>query len=113
MRDLSQVKPRLRVAAMFSPPFHTLGVFTQVLYPIYCRLCTAVYPPVVFSTTDTPMIPSPDNVLDHIRRTNSKAMVTIPAILQAWSHSQEAIDYLKTCVSVVGTCSLLSSTIMI
>ncbi|KAF9463989.1 putative nonribosomal peptide synthetase [Collybia nuda] len=100
MSDLSMLRPRLIMAAMFSPPFHTLGVYTQLLHPIYCRVCIAVYPPVVFSTTDLPMIPSPDNVLDHMRRTNSTSMVTIPLMLQAWSHSQEAIDFLKTFVFV-------------
>jgi hypothetical protein len=89
------------MGGMSSPSFHTLGIYTQLLHPIYCLACVAVYPPTVFSSTDLPLIPSADNVLDHLRRTESKALVTIPATLQAWSHSQEAVDFLKTFVFVV------------
>jgi hypothetical protein len=90
------------MGGMSSPSFHTLGIYTQLLHPIYCLACVAVYPPTVFSSTDLPLIPSADNVLDHLRRTHCEALVTIPATLQVWSHSQEAIDFLKTFVFVVS-----------
>ncbi|KAG6906942.1 putative NRPS-like protein biosynthetic cluster [Tephrocybe rancida] len=89
-------KPRVRIAGMMLPSFHTLGVYTQVLYTLVGVNSVGVYPPQVTSREATPMMPTPDNILDHTRRTKSNSMITIPALLQIWAQSPEAVDLLKT-----------------
>ncbi|KAG6852048.1 hypothetical protein C0991_003596 [Blastosporella zonata] len=89
-------KPRVRIAGMMLPSFHTLGVYVQILYTLIGVDSVGVYPPQVTSREATPMMPTPDNILDHTRRTKSNAMITIPALLQVWARSPEAIDLLKT-----------------
>lgn len=41
-------------------------------------------------------MPTPSNILQHTMKTRSNALVTIPALLQVWAQSKEAIDVLKT-----------------
>ncbi|KAG6810396.1 putative NRPS-like protein biosynthetic cluster [Tricholoma furcatifolium] len=89
-------KPRVRIAGMMLPSFHTLGVYVQVLYALFGVNSIGVYPPQVTSTEMTPMMPTPDNILDHTRRTKCNSMITIPTLLQIWAQSQEAVDLLKT-----------------
>ncbi|KAG5721421.1 Linear gramicidin synthase subunit D [Termitomyces sp. T112] len=89
-------RPQLRIGAMMLPSFHTLGIYVQVLCPLFGLTSVGVYPPQVTSREMTPMIPTPENILDHTLRTKSNSMMTIPALLQIWTQSIEAIDLLKT-----------------
>ncbi|KNZ74034.1 Linear gramicidin synthase subunit D [Termitomyces sp. J132] len=89
-------RPHLRIGAMMLPSFHTLGIYVQVLYPLFGLISVGVYPPQVTSREMTPMIPTPENILEHTRRTKSNSMMTIPALLQIWAQSIEAVDLLKT-----------------
>lgn len=93
--DFRDANPRVRVACMPLPPFHTLGIYTQMLTPIFGTVPIALYPPMALSISQLPMVPSPDNILEHTRRTRSNAMAIIPALLQVWSQSQDAIEILK------------------
>ncbi|KAG6878934.1 putative NRPS-like protein biosynthetic cluster [Termitomyces sp. T32_za158] len=89
-------RPRVRVAAMMLPPFHTLGIYVQILYPMFGLVSLGVYPPQVTSSERTPMIPTPENIFRHTRCSESNSMVTIPALLQVWAQSPEAVDFLRT-----------------
>jgi len=93
--------PRLRMAAMHLPPFHTLGIFAQLILPLFGCTTVAVYPPVVGSRELLPTLPTPDNVLDHVQRTKSNALMSIPTFLQLWRQDQKAIDILSTLQFVV------------
>ncbi|RDB20739.1 Non-canonical non-ribosomal peptide synthetase FUB8 [Hypsizygus marmoreus] len=88
--------PRVRIAGMPLPSFHTLGIYAQVLYTLVGMSSVGVYPPLVTSKELLPMMPTPDNILDHTRRTKSNAMITIPALLQIWAQTQDAVDLLKS-----------------
>ncbi|KAG6899436.1 hypothetical protein C0993_010311 [Termitomyces sp. T159_Od127] len=88
--------PRARIAAMTLPPFHTLGIHIQILYSMFGLVSMGVYPPQVTSREKTPMIPTPENILEHIQRSKSNSMITIPALLQVWAQSPEAVDVLRT-----------------
>lgn len=103
MRDLASVEPRIRMGGQASPSFHTLGIYTQLLHTVYCGAIVSLYPPTVFSKKDLPIAPTSDNIIDHLRRTQCMGLIIIPSIVQIWSHSQEAIDYLKTLLMVVST----------
>ncbi|TFK74161.1 acetyl-CoA synthetase-like protein [Pluteus cervinus] len=83
-------------ACMALPPFHALGVFIETMYPVFHQLTIAVYPPCVFSKGQLPMIPSPDNIIEHVRRINPDALVIVPAFLQAWARSPSAISVLNS-----------------
>ncbi|KAG6864081.1 hypothetical protein C0993_009449, partial [Termitomyces sp. T159_Od127] len=89
-------RPRARIAAMMLPPFHTLGIYVQILYAMFGLVSLGVYPPQVTSSEKMPIIPTPENILEHIRRSKSNSMITIPALLQVWAQSPDAIDLLRT-----------------
>ncbi|KAG6896169.1 putative NRPS-like protein biosynthetic cluster, partial [Termitomyces sp. T32_za158] len=89
-------RPRVRIAAMMLPPFHTLGIYVQILYTMFGLVSLGVYPPQVTASERTPMIPTPENILKHTRCSESNSMITIPALLQVWAQSPEAVDFLRT-----------------
>lgn len=91
------------MAVMALPPFHTLGVHCQILNTIYGLKSVSVYPPTAWlSETAMPFIPTPDNILDHTRRTKSNSIMIIPSLLQIWAQDPKAIDFLKTLIVVVS-----------
>ena len=102
------------------PTFHALGFLLQVCYP----MCTGK--PVVVHAPQYPSPPTvahPQNILEVARMAQCTALVVLPSFLevgrttdphfdfvnvsQAWSHSQEAIDYLKTTEVVVSPLPVL------
>ncbi|RDB20216.1 Non-canonical non-ribosomal peptide synthetase FUB8 [Hypsizygus marmoreus] len=94
--DFRDNNPRLSVACMALPPFHSMGIYMQILNPIYGIVPAAMYPPKVFHEEDIPVMPSPNNLLEHAQANNSNAIVVVPSFLQVWSTSKEAMGYLKT-----------------
>lgn len=86
------------------PPFHTLGIYVQVLDALYAVVSIGVFPPLVTSPELIPVTPTPENILEHTRRTKSNAMITIPTLLQSWAQSQDNIDLLKSLEFVVSLC---------
>ncbi|KAJ7257509.1 putative aminoadipate reductase [Mycena haematopus] len=89
------------IAAMPIPPFHMSGMQVLFLTAIHGRIPTAVFPPTATSPDALPMFPSPENVIEHSRRTGCKSMMILPAFVVAWAQSQESIDYLAT-LDVLG-----------
>ncbi|GLB38113.1 putative acetyl-CoA synthetase-like protein [Lyophyllum shimeji] len=87
--------PRVRIAGMMLPSFHTLGIYTQVLYTLFGTTSVGVYPPHATSRDKTPVLPTPANILDHTRRTACNAMITIPALLGVWAQDEEAVRVLR------------------
>ncbi|TFK74185.1 putative aminoadipate reductase [Pluteus cervinus] len=87
-------RKHVTIACMALPPFHAIGVFVQNMYPVFHQLTIAVYPPCVFSKGQLPITPSPDNVIEHTRRTKAGALIIVPAFLQAWARLPSAISVL-------------------
>ncbi|TFK59329.1 putative aminoadipate reductase [Pluteus cervinus] len=83
------------VGCMALPPFHSFSVFSQTMYSIFHQLTIAVYPPRVLAKGQLPVIPSPDNIIEHIRLTKADALMIVPAFLQAWARSPDAMSVLK------------------
>ncbi|KAF4610095.1 hypothetical protein D9613_010628 [Agrocybe pediades] len=81
---------------MALPAFHTLGVISQVLHSIYALTIIALYPPVATSPSALPVMPTPDNILDHARRTKCDCLITIPALLQIWAQDKASVEALAT-----------------
>ncbi|KAG6812313.1 hypothetical protein H0H93_013889, partial [Arthromyces matolae] len=91
-----QLEPRRQIGSMMLPSFHTLGIYLQILFPLFSLNPVAVYPPMVTSMEMTPMMPNPENIIDHAARTKCDGMMVIPALLQAWAQSPKAIEFLKS-----------------
>ncbi|KAF9223046.1 acetyl-CoA synthetase-like protein [Gyrodon lividus] len=85
-----------RLGVMGLPPFHTYGVVVQLYLPIAYLVTAVLYPP--RSATDPrvpPVIPTSDNILDSVRRTKCKILITVPTFLEQWVTSKDAIEELK------------------
>ncbi|KAJ7077650.1 hypothetical protein B0H15DRAFT_789481 [Mycena belliarum] len=90
------------VAAMPIPGFHLIGIYGLLLKPIYGGITIALYPPTALTPGALPVFPSPDNILANTRKTKSKVMFTLPALLAIWAKSPDAIEFLKT-LSFIAT----------
>ena len=105
--EFRDVVPSLRLAAMHFPPFHSVGVMVQIMLALRTCITVALYPPVTKRPELLPIMPTPENVLDHLQRTKSNGIVTIPSNLQIWSHDPKCIDILKGLIFVVRRFGLL------
>ena len=99
--DYRDFIPRPRIAGMHLPPFHTLGFMVQILYALRSCTTVALYPPVTRRPDLLPIMPTPQNILDHTRRTKSTGIITIPSIIQVWSQDPKSVDFLKSLEFVV------------
>lgn len=93
--------PRLRMSGMGLPPFHIIGFFLFTLLPVYHGIPVPILPPVDTVASVLPLTPSPDIILDHIKRTKSTALMTIPALLNAWAQSKDDVTILASLNIVV------------
>ncbi|KAF7373859.1 General substrate transporter [Mycena sanguinolenta] len=89
------------LAGMAIPPFHMSGILVQFLTAVHERIPVALFPPTATSPDALPVFPSPENVLEHSRRTGCKSMILLPFFIVAWAQSAESVEYLRT-LSVVG-----------
>ena len=86
---------------MHLPPFHTLGFMVQILYALRSCTTVALYPPVTKRPDLLPIMPTPQNILDHTRRTGSTGIIAIPSIVQIWAQDPRSVDFLKSLDFVV------------
>lgn len=98
---LREVKDRT-VGGMALPAFHTLGFASQVLRSTYGLCNIALYPPIADATSKLPVMPTPDNIIEHARRTGCEDLVGIPALFQVWVQQKETVDYLASLKLVVS-----------
>ncbi|KAG5723894.1 Linear gramicidin synthase subunit D [Termitomyces sp. T112] len=95
--DLRCSYPRFTLGAMSLPPFHTYGLAIQLFKPIYGVLSVTVFPPnSALSKILPPIVPSPENILEHMKLTKSDAIETLPTFIQVWALVPEAVKYLKS-----------------
>jgi len=90
------------IGSMALPAFHTLGVISHLLHSTYALSPIALYPPAAFTPSQLPPMPTPDNILDHLRRNKSETLITIPALLQIWAQDKAAVDFLATLKMIVS-----------
>ncbi|KAG6878149.1 hypothetical protein C0993_011567 [Termitomyces sp. T159_Od127] len=89
--------PRLTIGCMCMPPFHAFGIGMQLFSAVYGVFCIAVYPPTsALPELLPPIVPSPENILEHMKLTKSDILVAPPTLYQIWATSPEAVKYLKT-----------------
>ncbi|KAF9058549.1 putative aminoadipate reductase [Rhodocollybia butyracea] len=100
---------KLRVGSFGLPSFHALGILIQIFVPTYASTPVGVYPPVVSSAEALPITPTPDNIIEHLKRTSCTASFAIPSMVQIWANLLQVVlfgggplasavgDYLVTC----------------
>ncbi|KAF8151165.1 hypothetical protein K438DRAFT_1988314 [Mycena galopus ATCC 62051] len=88
------------IANMGLPPFHLMGINSQLLQPL-SGICVAVYPPTATFPGAFPMIPTPDNILEHARKTKCRSLTTVPTLLVTWFDSADAVAYLRTLYTII------------
>ncbi|KAF8955032.1 acetyl-CoA synthetase-like protein [Flammula alnicola] len=89
------------IGCMHLPPFHTLGVIASIIHATYALSPVILYPPVATSPSMLPIMPTPDNIIDHLRRTKAMSLITIPTLLAIWAQDKESVDFLAT-LKMVG-----------
>ncbi|KAJ7164330.1 hypothetical protein C8R46DRAFT_901456 [Mycena filopes] len=94
--DLRLHRPALRIGATIIPSFHTLGVYFQLLVPLTALCVVNVAPPICPTKTSLPFLASPANALEHARATGCNGIVVIPALLEMWAASPDAVQFLKS-----------------
>ncbi|GJE98682.1 putative NRPS-like protein biosynthetic cluster [Phanerochaete sordida] len=80
-------------AAMGLPTFHAMGLLLQLTYPLSVGREVVVYTP---QYPEPPVVPHPQNVYEVSKLAGCTAMLALPSYVEAWSHSAEVIEYLKT-----------------
>ena len=73
----------------------------QILYALRSCTTVALYPPVTKRPDLLPIMPTPQNILDHTQRTKSNGIITIPSIIQVWSQDPPSVNFLKSLEFVV------------
>ncbi|KAJ3503559.1 hypothetical protein NLJ89_g8377 [Agrocybe chaxingu] len=94
--DVRDYKVQLRQAGMPLPAFHTLGIITHLLCGFYGMVPIGLYPPIATTPQAQPMMPTPQNILEHTARTKCNSMIIIPALLQIWASDEKAVKFLST-----------------
>lgn len=92
---------------MALPAFHTIGFASQVIRGLYGLCKVALYPPVADAPSKLPVIPTPDNIIDHSQRTHCEEMMGVPAIYQVWALKEDTVQYLATLKLAVSSKNVL------
>ena len=90
------------------PPFHTMGIYMQFFAPLVIGEAIAVYTP---QEPEPPVVPTPHNLLDVCKLTQSVAIPAVPSFVEVWAQSSETIKYLaslKLLVCFVATYVLVA-----
>ncbi|KAJ6487165.1 putative aminoadipate reductase [Mycena vitilis] len=94
MGEIVEISPRHAVGVL--PPFHALGIITQLAHPILNGGTACIYPPASTATKYIiPPNPTPENALENAKRTNATGITAVPAMVLEWQ-SSEHVAYLKT-----------------
>ncbi|EGN93428.1 hypothetical protein SERLA73DRAFT_17626, partial [Serpula lacrymans var. lacrymans S7.3] len=62
----------------------------------------SVYTPTSYSNPKaTPVIPTSENVIEGVQRTNCKVLIAVPSIIELWALSPRVIEILKSLLYLV------------
>lgn len=79
-----------------------MGFIDQVIMPLYGLIPVGVYPPTALTPATQPIVPSPQNIIDHTKRSRCTNIVVPPTLLQLWAHDSGMVDFLATLDFVVS-----------
>ncbi|EPQ57812.1 acetyl-CoA synthetase-like protein [Gloeophyllum trabeum ATCC 11539] len=92
--------------SMMLPSFHTLGIYMQLYAPLVSGEAVVTFPP---KAPAPPVMPNPQNTLEHCRRGGATAVVVVPAFLEVWAQNLEAVKFLAKMEMVTFAGGPLSS----
>ncbi|TCD65360.1 putative NRPS-like protein biosynthetic cluster [Steccherinum ochraceum] len=86
-------RPGMRYFSGLLPSFHTLGIVLQSL-----AVGINAEPVILFTPNcpDPPVIPNPQNILEVVKTMRCNAVVAVPAFVEAWANSEEAMKFVAT-----------------
>ncbi|KAJ6601010.1 putative aminoadipate reductase [Mycena vulgaris] len=92
--ELAELSPRQAVGSL--PAFHTMGMVSQLLYPLLSGGTACIYAPASTATEYViPVVPTPENALENARKTHATGISAVPSLILEWQ-SPEQVEYLKT-----------------
>lgn len=92
-----------RTAVMHLPPFHTMGICTQLYVPLFDLVPACVYPPTSFENhAEPPIMPTSENIVEHSKRTKATSCMTVPTFIELWNTVPEHIEWLRSLTHVVS-----------
>ncbi|CUA71917.1 L-aminoadipate-semialdehyde dehydrogenase [Rhizoctonia solani] len=80
----------VRVGTMALPTFHAMGVFLQILIPLYVG-----YTQVLFAPSHIPVVPTSNLTIEAAVSAKCSHMVCVPAFLEMWSQEEAAVAHLR------------------
>nr|F8P9P5.2 RecName: Full=Adenylate-forming reductase Nps11; AltName: Full=Benzoic acid reductase; AltName: Full=Nonribosomal peptide synthase-like enzyme 11; Short=NRPS-like [Serpula lacrymans var. lacrymans S7.9]ANX99775.1 benzoic acid reductase [Serpula lacrymans] len=85
------------LGVMLLPSFHTLGIICSLYLPLITLRSVSVYAPTSYNDPKAiPVIPTSENILEGVQRTNCNALMAVPAFIELWALSPSAIEILKS-----------------
>jgi acyl-CoA synthetase (AMP-forming)/AMP-acid ligase II len=82
------------------PSFHTIGVYFQLMQPLYAGRPSGLFRP---TYPYPPTIASPETILQAFKALKPNVALVVPSILETWIHEPEAVQFLKTIDLIVSS----------
>ncbi|KAF7783265.1 hypothetical protein Agabi119p4_2641 [Agaricus bisporus var. burnettii] len=89
-----QVPSHRRYATMALLPAHALAFLGNTIFGIYHGFTLGLYPPTGSSLSASPIVPTPENFLEHAKRTRCAGILTAPIFVKAWARSKSDVKEL-------------------
>jgi hypothetical protein len=83
------------------PSFHGMGIFFQLMYPLYTGRPGAMFRP---TYPRAPPVTSPGTVLEALEAVKPNYVFVVPSLLEAWVHDPHAVNFLKSLDMIVSIC---------
>ncbi|EKM50011.1 uncharacterized protein PHACADRAFT_130503 [Phanerochaete carnosa HHB-10118-sp] len=83
----------VRYGTMGLASFHTLGIMLQLIHPLATGAEVVVYTP---QYPEPPVVAHPQNAYEVAKLAKCNALAVSPSFIEAWLHSKEILEYLKT-----------------
>ncbi|KAF8835574.1 putative aminoadipate reductase [Paxillus ammoniavirescens] len=103
--DRGDIPTDVRIGAAALPPFHTVGVYFQLLIAVVSLKSVSVNAPTSYhDPSASPVIANPQNLLEYLQLTESNTLFAVPAFLEEWVASAHAVKILSSlrCVMFAG-----------
>ncbi|KAF5349813.1 hypothetical protein D9758_010235 [Tetrapyrgos nigripes] len=75
--------------------FHASAVITLIGSALYGPLTMAVFPPAITQPGALPVTATPENTIDHLKRTKATAMLSLPHFISTFARDEKAIEVLR------------------
>lgn len=91
----------IRWGAHALPPFHTIGIASQVLAPLAAGQPTSLFPPRAVENAP-PMVPTPEVTIENAKKTGCNAIFSVPVFLEVRPRTTSGTESLLIIFSDMG-----------